>query len=162
MTSALANSNLETPDPMIEIFSEKVCELDVIKFAPFESDLEDAIKDKTIENLMNNAFIECDYIDTKFVLVSWDVGRAGLWYGIERFGTRSQFQSMSIKWLNGKGRVQTYSVINYDNEQCPGSKCYFQTLTGKCAYYCVILAIGSYNDCMLALKKYEDLTLHFP
>ena len=119
-----ANSNLETLDPMIEIFSEKVCELDVIKFAPFESDLEDAIKDKTIENLMNNAFIECDYIDTKFVLVSWDVGRAGLWYGVERFGTRSQFQSMSIKWLNGKGRVQTYSVINYDNEQCPGSKCY--------------------------------------
>jgi hypothetical protein len=90
------------------------------------------------------------------------VGRPGLWYGVERFGTRSQFQSMSIKCLNGKGRVRTYSVINYDNEQCPGSKCYFQTLTGKRPYYCVILAIGSYIDCMLALKKYEDLTLHFP
>ena len=70
---------------------------------------------------------------------------------------------MSVKWLlNGKGRVQTYTVINYDNEQGPGSKCFFQTLTGKRLYFCVILAMGSYNDCMLELKKYENLTLHFP
>ena len=39
---------------------------------------------------MNMAYIECDYIDTKFVLVSWDVGRPGLWYGVERFGTFTQ------------------------------------------------------------------------
>ena len=129
MTSAFANSNIETHDPMIEIFSEKVCELDVVRFAPFESDLENAIKDNTVEKIMNMAYIDCDHINTKFVLVSWEVGRPGLWYGVERFGTRSQFQSMSVKWLsNEKGRVQTYTVINYDNEQCPGSKCYFQTL----------------------------------
>jgi hypothetical protein len=66
MTSAYANSNLETTDPMIEIFSEKVCELDVIRFVPFESDLENAIKDNTVEYIMNKAYIECDYIDTKF------------------------------------------------------------------------------------------------
>ena len=41
---------------------------DIIE-VPFESDLEDTIKDKTVENLLNNAYIEYDYIDTKFVLV---------------------------------------------------------------------------------------------
>ena len=34
-------------------------------------------------------------------------------------------------------------------------------MTGDRPYYCVILAIGSFEDCMLELKKYEDLTLHF-
>ena len=46
--------------------------------------------------------------------------------------------------------------------QDTGSKCYFETLTGDRLYYCVILAIGSFEECMLELKKYEDLTLHFP
>ena len=41
---------------------------------------------------MNKAIIESDIdinLYTKFILVSWDVGRPGLWYGIERFGTRN-------------------------------------------------------------------------
>ena len=75
--------------------------MDVIKFVPFESDLENAIKDSTIEKIMNTAYTENDYIDTKFVLVSWDVGRPGLWYGVERFGTRRQFQTMTSRWSRG-------------------------------------------------------------
>ena len=82
--------------------------------------------------------------NTKFILVSWDVARPGLWYGIEVFGTRSQFKTMERTWPQGLGMgesITKYTTISYDNVQNVGSK----------------LA-----TCMSELKNYEDLTLHFP
>ena len=46
--------------------------------------------------------------------------------------------------------------------KCPGSKVYFYSVCAKKPYYCTILAMGSYASCMVELKRYEDLTLHFP
>jgi hypothetical protein len=169
MTSAYATANIDTTDPLIEIISESVCYSNVIKFEPFESDLEDAIIDRTIEKLMNTAFIESDYVvvnkNTKFILVSWDVGRPGLWYGIEIFGTRQQFKTMTRTWPNGIGRgnqITEYSTISYENVQGVGSKIYFESLYSNRPHYCEILAMGSFNSCLEELKKFEDHTLHFP
>ena len=68
-----------------------------LKFEPFESDLlfihiiiiiihNNAIIDSTADKIMNGAFSDRDCItvtaNTKFILVSWDVGRPGLWYGV--------------------------------------------------------------------------------
>ena len=39
--------------------------------------------------------------NTKFILVSWDVARPGLWYDIEVFGTRSQFKTIERTWPQG-------------------------------------------------------------
>ena len=61
-------------DPMIEIISETLCAAEVLKFDTFESDLENEIRDPMVEKIMNFAFVEREYLDTKFVLVSWDVG----------------------------------------------------------------------------------------
>jgi hypothetical protein len=80
-----------------------------------------------VEKIMNFAFVEREYLDTKFVLVSWDVGRRGLWYGNEKFGKRSQFNTMEMTWPKGFGRVQcviTWNTISYDNVQGVGSKLY--------------------------------------
>ena len=145
-------------DPKIETNLEKVCELDVSKFEPFESDLDHAIEDRTIENLMNKAIIHSDIdinLYTKFILVSWDVGRPGLWYGIERFGTRKQFKTVEVN-------SERYRSINYDLVQGPGSKLYFQSLNSTRPFYCIILYMGSFDCFMRELKKYEDFTLHFP
>jgi hypothetical protein len=104
MTSAFATPNIDITDPLIEKTSETVCYSDVIFFRPFESDLENAIVDRREENLLNAAFLEPEYLtvneNTKFILVSWDVGRPGLWYGIEIFGTRQQFKTMTSTWPN--------------------------------------------------------------
>ena len=85
-------------DPMIEVIPDTVCDIDILKFDPFESDLENAIKDSTAYKLMNCSYNVQDCVtittNTKFILVSWDVARPGLWYGIEVFGTRSQFITM--------------------------------------------------------------------
>ena len=169
MTSAYATANIDTTNPLIEIISESVCYLDVIKFEPFESDLENAIVDRRKENVLNKAFIEPEYLtvneNTKFILVSWDAGRPGLWYGIEIFGTRQQFKTMTSNWSNGIGRgkkITEYSTISYDNVQGIGSKLYFESLYSHRPYYCEILAMGSFNSCMLELKRFEERTLHFP
>ena len=67
-----------------EIMKIKIFE--ILKFEPFESDLENAIIDSTADKIMNGAFSDRDCItvtaNTKFILVSWDVGRPGLWYGV--------------------------------------------------------------------------------
>jgi len=169
MTSAFATSNLETTDPLIEIISKKVCFLDVHHFRPFESDLEEPIKDPLAGNLLNAAFCDRENAITcnnnKFILVSWDVDRPGLWYGIELFYSRSQFYKMERKWPNGIGRGQSnviFTPISYDDVQCPGSKVYFYSVNAKKPYYCTILTMGSYASCMEELKSYEALTLHFP
>ena len=98
-TMSFFASDLDDMDPKIETNLEKVCELDVSKFEPFESDLDHAIEDRTKENLMNKAIIDSDIdinLYTKFILVSWDVGRPGLWYSIERFGARKQFKTAEV------------------------------------------------------------------
>jgi hypothetical protein len=81
-------------DPMIEIISETLCTAEVLKFDTFESDLENEIRDPMVEKIMNFAFVEREYLDTKFVLVSWDVGRRGLWYGNEKLAKEVN----SIRW----------------------------------------------------------------
>jgi hypothetical protein len=168
MTSACATSNLEISDPLIEMISNNVCYLEVLKFRPFESDLEDAIKDPMEEKIMNTAFVEREYTITsnnKFLLVSWDVGRPGLWYGIELFYSRSQFYKMERNWPDGLGRGQSktiFTALSYDDVQCPGSKVYFHSVSAKQPYYCTILEMESYTSCHKELKKYEILTLHFP
>ena len=67
---------------MLEIIGETVCDIDMLKFEPFESDLENAIIDSTTDKLMNSAFSERDCVilnaNTKFILVSWNVARPGL------------------------------------------------------------------------------------
>ena len=55
-----------------------------------------------------------------------------------------------------------YSTISYDNVQGKGSKFYFESLYSHRPYYCEILAMGSFNSCMLELKRFEEHTLHFP
>jgi hypothetical protein len=79
------DSDLESMDLMIESIPETVCDIEILKFEPFESDLENAIIDSTADKIMN-AFSDRDCItvtaNTKFILVSWDVGRPGLWYGV--------------------------------------------------------------------------------
>jgi hypothetical protein len=150
---------------MIEIISETVCTLEVLKFEPFEPDLENAVIDPTVEKIMYFAFAEHEYLDSKFVLVGWDVGRPGLRYGIEKFGTRSQFNTMERTWPKNIGRGQciiTWNTISYDNVQGVGSKLYFQSFHSNRPYYCTILAMGSFDCCMSELKKYESLTLHYP
>jgi hypothetical protein len=119
---------------------------------------------------MNGAFSERDCItvtaNTKFILVSWDVARPGLWYGVEVFGSRSQFKTMERTWSKsvGKGEsITTYTTINYDNVQEVGSKLYFDSLnSNRRPYYCVILAMGTLENCMRELKRFEDLTLRYP
>ena len=119
---------------------------------------------------MNVAFSERDCINvtanTKFILVSWDVARPGLWYGVEVFGTRSQFNNMESTWSKvvGRGnRVRTFTTITYENVQEVGSKVYFDSLnSNNRPYYCVILAMGTLENCMRELKNYEDLTLDHP
>ena len=92
-------------DPVIEINPETVCDIDILKFDTFESDLENAIKDPTADKLMNGSFNVryCVTItaNTKFILVSWDVIHPGLWYGMEVFGTRRQFKTMERTWPKG-------------------------------------------------------------
>jgi hypothetical protein len=80
------DSDLESMDLMIESIPETVCDIEILKFEPFESDLENAIIDSTADKIMNGAFSDRDCItvtaNTIFILVSWDVGRPGLWYGV--------------------------------------------------------------------------------
>ncbi len=121
-------SDLERIDPMIESIPETVSDVEILKFEPFESDLENAIIDSTVDKIMNGAISDRDCItvtaNTKFILVSWDVGRPGLWYGVEIFGTRSQFKTMERTWSKGIGKgesITIYTTINYDNVQGVGS-----------------------------------------
>jgi hypothetical protein len=119
-----------------------------------------------ILKILNGAFSERVTTNTKFILVSWDVGRPGLWYGIEVFGTRSQFKTMERTWSKGIGKgesITTYTTINYENVQDVGSKLYFDSLnSNRRPFYCVILAMGTLAYCMRELKRFEDLTLHHP
>jgi hypothetical protein len=92
--------------------------------------------------------------NTKFIFVSWDFRRQGLWYGIEVFGTRSQFKTTERTWSKGIGKGEsktTYTTINYENVQEVGSKLYFDSLNRR-PYYFVILAMGTLADCMSGLK----------
>ena len=106
-----------------------MCDIDILKFDPFESDLENAIKDSTAYKLMNCSYNVQDCVtittNTKFILVSWDVARPGLWYDIEVFGTRSQFKTMERTWPQGLWRgegITKYTTISYDNFQNVGLK----------------------------------------
>ena len=72
---------------------------------------------------------------------------------------------MTSNWSNGIGRgkkITEYSTISYDNVQGIGSELYFESLYSHRPYYCEILAMGSFNSCMLELKRFEERTLHFP
>jgi len=73
---------------------------------------------------------------------------------------------MESTWSKGVGkgnRVRTFTTINYENVQEVGSKVYFDSLnSNNRPYFCVILAMGTLENCMRELKNYEDLTLHYP
>jgi hypothetical protein len=76
-------------------------------------------------------------------------------YGIEIFGTRQQFKTMTRTWPNGIGRGENtanFSTTSYDNVQGTGSKLYFESLYSDRPHYCEILAIGSFKSCMVELN----------
>ena len=71
---------------------------------------------------------------------------------------------MKRTWSKGIGKgesITTYTTINYENVQEVGSKLYFDSLnSNRRPFYCVILAMGTLENCMRELKRFEDLTLH--
>ena len=60
-------SDLERMDPMIESIPETVSDVEILKFEPFESDLENAIIDSTVDKIMNSNKNKRLYFDKKNV-----------------------------------------------------------------------------------------------
>ena len=56
---------------------------------------------------MNTAFYD-EVVTKSFVLISWDVGRPGLWLLIEPYLSRTQIKERSRIWPEGVGLVQCF------------------------------------------------------
>ena len=108
---------------------------------------------------MNCAFNEMTH--KAYIVISWDVGRPGLWYSIEPYISRTQFKEIARRWSTPSGRVLT-DFKNIERETIQDRKAFFQSVYSDKVFYCKIVAMGDLKFCMDEFKKLEDYTLKYP